>query len=724
MNNLKVWLSVATGVVILGAGASYVILGEFTKETTAQERMERKQAFSFTDLPQEVQKNYIHKDDLASLRESGILQQGSDKELVVQVDTPIEGDVDELKAQIIALRQKNSFLYQDNIDLANKNWDLALKLSDEQKALEEERQKLITQNLETMNEAEQQHYQNINDLTRRINALQEESMKTSKAYETKIVSLENTIHNLEKQLRQKSLAVSEEVTEATKEQRISNSTLAEKNRYLVEQLKMLEQTMGAQLDEKEERFQSQKSQIERLRLALQEKEASQNTLLTKHTKEVLDLERKHNDAMQKILTEHTQEKQTLQASIGQKNDEIASLMSQHNAKVQELRDNVIDLEGKLRQESLNNQKLLANHEEALRGLQGTIDDLRAKNRTLEDKVLKVQQDMDEALRKKTQEYAAALEDIKAHSLQSGDRENIQITTLEKELESAKTLLLKNEKTIQEMESKLVLAQDEVQKTQEEAQKALEDNEAKHVKNYELLNNKIVSLERNRANLIDKTSQHIDTLNMQLAEEKQTLTEELKTIQSQYERSQKEIASLKLGQDEQLLSLKEEFESLRKTFKMREETYEAKIDQLTKALTREQEESQTLVENATLQKPQLIASLTCDDMESGTNSPTLTCKARVEEFLRDFEPTHFFEVVPIVDDGGFATLKRVEKSSLGVPDEEIERLTRLSNLGLGKDRAASGGQLVDAHFEGLARISYAVEGVQMHNKRGFIIRVYR
>ena len=239
MNNFKVWLSIVVGVVVLGGSISYMALGNYINEVKASEEIANKKVVTFQDLPLDVQKNYIHKDDLKSLEELGILQQGGSKELVVQVDAPIEGDVDELKAQIMTLRQKNSFLYQDNIDLANKNWDLALKLSDEQKALEEERQKLITQNLETMNEAEQQHYQNINDLTRRINTLQEESMKSSKEYELKIVSLENAIHNLEKELRQKSLAVSEEVTEATKEQRISNSTLVEKNRYLMEQLKRI-----------------------------------------------------------------------------------------------------------------------------------------------------------------------------------------------------------------------------------------------------------------------------------------------------------------------------------------------------------------------------------------------------------------------------------------------------------------------------------------------------
>ena len=724
MNNFKVWLSIVVGVVVLGGSISYMALGNYINEAKASEEIANKKVVTFQDLPLDVQKNYIHKDDLKSLEELGILQQGGSKELVVQVDAPIEGDVDELKAQIMTLRQKNSFLYQDNIDLANKNWDLALKLSDEQKALEEERQKLITQNLETMNEAEQQHYQNINDLTRRINTLQEESMKSSKEYELKIVSLENAIHNLEKELRQKSLAVSEEVTEATKEQRISNSTLVEKNRYLMEQLKVLEETMGAQLDEKEERFQAQKAQIERLRSSLQEKEAEQNNLLTKHTKEILNLERKHNDAIQKIISEQTQDKQALQASVSQKNDEIASLMSEHNKKLEQMREEIIVLEGKLRQEGLNNKKLLTNHEEALRSMQDIIEKLKTKNRALEERNVKIQEQMDDMLRQKNKEYAAALEDIKAHSLQKGDRENVQITSLEKELEFAKEELAKNEKTILQLEQELSSANAQMKKAQEDAQKVLSENEAKHAKNYEHLNEKIVSLERDRANLIAKTTEHIDGLNEQLAKEKKNLEEKLGALESKYNQSQKEIASLKLGQDEQLLALKDEFESLRKTFKDREETYETKIAQLTEALEREQQESQVLAQNSKPQKPKLIASLTCDDMESGTNTPTLTCKARVEEFLRDFEPTHFFEVVPIVDDGGFATLKRVESSKLGVPSDEIKRLTRLSNLGLGKDRAASGGVLIDSHFEGLARISYAVEGVEMHNKRGFIIKVYR
>jgi len=85
---------------------------------------------------------------------------------------------------------------------------------------------------------------------------------------------------------------------------------------------------------------------------------------------------------------------------------------------------------------------------------------------------------------------------------------------------------------------------------------------------------------------------------------------------------------------------------------------------------------------------------------------------------------FFEVVPIVDDGEFATLKRVGSSNLGILDDEIDQLTRLSNLGLGKDRVASGGELIDEYFDGLAGISDIAKGVKMYNKSNFIAEDYR
>ncbi len=120
---------------------------------------------------------------------------------------------------------------------------------------------------------------------------------------------------------------------------------------------------------------------------------------------------------------------------------------------------------------------------------------------------------------------------------------------------------------------------------------------------------------------------------------------------------------------------------------------------------------------------MLDSITCNDMQMGSNEATNECKNRVEKMLKKYSSDNFYEVVPIVDEGGFASLKKVQKSKIGVPDSEIARLTRLSNIGLGKDRIKAGGDIIKKVFNGEARVSYANENMSIPNKRGFIIKVY-
>ncbi len=75
-----------------------------------------------------------------------------------------------------------------------------------------------------------------------------------------------------------------------------------------------------------------------------------------------------------------------------------------------------------------------------------------------------------------------------------------------------------------------------------------------------------------------------------------------------------------------------------------------------------------------------------------------CKKEVYRFLSDYDASYFYEVVPIVDNGGFASLKKLKKSKRNIiPDSEIDRLSKLSNLGLGKFRAKVGGELIKDKF---------------------------
>ena len=173
-------------------------------------------------------------------------------------------------------------------------------------------------------------------------------------------------------------------------------------------------------------------------------------------------------------------------------------------------------------------------------------------------------------------------------------------------------------------------------------------------------------------------------------------------------------------NEQLISLKKSFDALKDDVKNRENKYEEKIVQLQKELDKERNKE---VENKGFSK-KLLASIECDDLPSGAKEATSTCKKKVEEFLSSYGKNNFFEVSPIIDDGGFATLKKVaDEKSLNIPQSEIERLTRLSNIGLGKDRALSGGQLVSEIIGEDAFISYSPQSVVKSKKRGFVIRVY-
>ncbi|MDY0238854.1 MAG: hypothetical protein RBS42_08370, partial [Campylobacterales bacterium] len=277
---------------------------------------------TFADLPKEVQNEYISKKDLESLERLGLVSQTNTKELFITTDEPLSDNIDELKEQIVTLREKNNFLYQDNIDLSNKNWDLALKLNSEQKNIEDERQKLTTGHLEAMNLVEEQHYQNINDLTKRINYLQEESMNKARKYENKIIELENSIRDLERSLREEKSIKNEKIAAATKEQRVSNSTLAEKNRYLLDQVKVLENRLFDELNEKDKFLQSLKDEIKRLNLQIEEKESQYSLALAKHTKEILDLEKKQNEIISKNFEASNEEKRDLLSEVNRKNEEL------------------------------------------------------------------------------------------------------------------------------------------------------------------------------------------------------------------------------------------------------------------------------------------------------------------------------------------------------------------------------------------------------------------
>ncbi len=125
------------------------------------------------------------------------------------------------------------------------------------------------------------------------------------------------------------------------------------------------------------------------------------------------------------------------------------------------------------------------------------------------------------------------------------------------------------------------------------------------------------------------------------------------------------------------------------------------------------------------KLQKLGKVECGDMASGDFKISFTCKAKVDEFLSQYDETHYFEVIPIVGSGGFASLSKVQRNErLNISDRKIKRLTRLANIGLSRDRAKEGGWLIRDKFGDDVKISYTVYSIESDDKRGFVIRAYR
>lgn len=1035
----------------------------------------------FSDLPSQEQSRYISKDEASQIKSFLSIE----KEDIVPADEPIQGSDEELKAQIKELRGINQELYRENVELSDKGWELALKVKEKEKEVLSEKERFKARSLENINEAEQQHYKNVNDLTKRINELQQQSIESTKNYENQIVILENSVDELKQTLQKKEFEKNEEINVATKQERINNSTLAEKNRHLLEQIEIMKSKMTEQFEENSKNLQAKKNEIINLKRDLSQKDAKSSTMLTEHTNEILQMEQKHTSVLKGLREDIVNIQKQYKKDMARKNSEISSLMALKKEEIQNVKqaitsdkvevDNALIIAKKENQHSLDTIASLRKRNEAL----------SKERNALKDNMQELQQTMKTILEQKDKKHALMLKDLKNKTLSSAGKESEALEKLQKQaLEDSQNLDSLKSQNI-ELAKKLQKLQTEVQNRV--GQEKFQLNEEKHAQNYKILNSKIVTLKSQRDAFIEKAKEEIDGLRGQIAQkddeimllneemqlklasleenltisnsekiqaqmsEKQeqlsvlksgvtTLKQMHKQVQSELQakidaknsefgalkemvakkdsqiallqnsveklnqenekiriehqaKSKQEAINLKKSLDEslaQITTLKSElaqsiasekakaqmtnkqkdFDALQAVLKKKDseivalkssmstldkekeklkqelqatntkesmklkksleqslakvasledditmlknekmnlkkenaqlskqddlkeqsalivrelksakdsisalrnenkklledkkalvlsnsqdfqilkkllqdtneslqnienesmslkgdlavlekknqdllatnatlmksqakhmqmsETNQQDFDELTNDLMNRKaeilalknefntvtknnlelreklqalesntqsllgkdsskiaslEEDNKNLENENIElslelarlketksivpseqvissssaKPELLGSIKCDDMPKGVNSPTVTCKARVQKFLSQYGAGYFFEVVPIVDEGGFASLNKVARSQLGIPDSEINRLTRLSNLGLGKDRAASGGELIEEILGDNVRISYAVTNKDIPKKRGFIINAYK
>ncbi|QIR74780.1 hypothetical protein [Sulfurospirillum diekertiae] len=364
-------------------------------------------------------------------------------------------------------------------------------------------------------------------------------------------------------------------------------------------------------------------------------------------------------------------------------------------------------------------------------------------------------------------------EIKAKESQlaaSSKEETLKSIALDKELKAKEAQLLASKDEMKKLEAQRVATEDKLAKLKEESkQQQLQNLEATKALQADLKAKesqiasfnkeetlKSIALEKElkakEATIVANKENYkkTETLKASLEENITKLKEEFKQKELQYLEAAKALqADIKAKETQLGASKKDEtlkIIALEKELKQKEGVLAQQQDDFTKRIASNEQTIKTLNEKIKLletatpktavatktsaptsskgHKPIMVDKVTCTDMGTGVNAISETCKKEVQTFLAKYDSSYFFEVAPIVDNGGFASLKLIKNKKVGVEDTEIDRISGLANIGLGKARAKAGGELVETYVGEGAKISYALSNIEQDKARGFQIRVYQ
>ena len=200
-----------------------------------------KKELRFSDLSVELQKKYINRDKSNSrIKETEITRIFDDE------GNPLIEDMGELSEIVQSLQNKVSFLERENIIISTEKNELLKIVKHEKSKNSIEKQTLLSNNLEKINEAEQQHYKNISELTKKINDLHRENIYLSQKLNQKEDSNKDKIALAKEQIEdEKKLSKQRQIELGKKDQKIImiqkkiNEMMIEKNSILTKNSKAI-----------------------------------------------------------------------------------------------------------------------------------------------------------------------------------------------------------------------------------------------------------------------------------------------------------------------------------------------------------------------------------------------------------------------------------------------------------------------------------------------------
>ncbi len=737
-NSFSVFLNIVLGLLLLGSVVFSYFFGNFGGISLQELNRDYliKQELSFSDLPKEIQKKYINRDNFKLNQEETKVDMVFDNE-----GNPIVDGEENLRNIIKNLQDRISYLENENMVLATDKSEL-LKIVEYEKSKNSTEQKsLLSNNLEKINEAEKQHYQNISELTRKINDLHKENIDLSQKLNQKEESYKNSIEAMKKQIDEEKKALSDREKEMDSMYQEKVASINGLSKSKQQQINELQNKLKSQYSSSVVKLGKKDQRISLLQNKINDLMIEKNSILTKNSQEIMKLEREHSKKLQefnKIVKNSTHESDLIKEEYKKTSERVKK---KYTNLLKTKTDEIDKLKQKLEKERQNSVMILSNSEQAI----------MEKEKMLDKRVTTIK----EQNRVKVEELKRKIADLE-NELKSVENSK-KIVSLELK-NKEKKILLDNDKILQ-LQDKIKMFEYKKRNIDTEVNTLVLKNEKKHNKNYKILNEKIALLELEAKSIIDNNKKVLSTLSnekielidkLNSAREENTKKEnEIDKLKKNIELIEKKKDELELSEQDKLSSIRKSFDNLKATVSLKEKEYVNAIYQL-KSLLKEKEDKLKLREKDKLKLGKYIREITalkktikkldsnkrssklkqlgkveCSDMVSGNFKISPTCKAKVDKFLSKYNDTYYFEVIPIVGTGGFASLNKVQRDKrLGIPDSEIKRLTRLSNIGLGRDRAKEGGWLIREKFGDNVNISYTVYSIKSKDKRGFVIRVYR
>ena len=665
-------------------------------ENKKYEEIQRARADEQSKLVDYKDKIKLLNDQIALLNE----QINTNNETAKSAFARKQEEITKLKEDIaLGIKEKNELMAKQTQTLVNidqKHQMEIVKYNQSIEQLKSDTEKLIAKNRQEMASQEEDNLKKVAIQEEKVKALTMELASSKKHIDALMLENEKDFNKFRTYLEDEK-KLNKELSAATKK--------AEENAAI------LEKSLNATILKQNEEVVKKEAQIKELEnkiIALQNDKINVEAEIKKRVDENDRIHNKNYKVFNEKIATFELAKQEMLAKLDKQLNEYKAASEENHKKMQyhtteltransELKNKYEAKEKELNEHKnllttlkIEQQKVTESAEAKLKEIKSAFDELRVEAKAKEGEYLSKLQNLEAQMRAKDIALAAAKRE-----------ESLKISALEKEIKNK--------------EVDLLASRDEVVR-KEEALKSL------HVK-----------MKSADENATKSTNKQILELKDKLAlMEKNRLSEEAKVIALKEEQKRKELEYL-----DQLKEAQNALKAKDATLAQGKESLEKKLlssEQTIKTLT----EKIKLLETATPKaapvvakapapkgkKLELIDSISCTDMGTGVNAISATCKNNVQAFLAKYDSSYFYEVAPIVDNGGFASLKLIKSKKVGVEDSEIDRITGLANIGLGKARAKAGGELVESYVGEGAKISYALSNVEQDKARGFLIKVYQ